>query len=178
MVAMHLRTSGFLAEPFAKDDPRRRNGKTPDLQVSAPGERFFFCEVKSVFSPFDETGIAHTTIANNLADNIHEAAKQFRAVNSLRSVPNVLAWVSHSYRYNITRLVELLEGAVTFSNGEPVADLRSITRGRISRDLPQIDLHIWFIQDDEPSFFVTRSEPLFDSLVHQIVTRCRRPVAA
>jgi hypothetical protein len=84
----------------------RRAGKTPDFRVF-DGDTFkFFCEVKSVRGD-DALGGALANSAsravmvarpdpafNRLTADVHDAAKQFNAVNANREHANVLAFVN------------------------------------------------------------------------------------
>jgi hypothetical protein len=77
-----------------------RAGKTPDFRVSRDGRLLFLCEVKS--SPKDRWldhrleeappgrvvgGIRKDPIFNRLAGDVHDAVKQFDAVNQAQSHP-------------------------------------------------------------------------------------------
>ena len=87
-VVTFLKEKGLCPESFLRSQGFG-NRKTPDSKVSGPGDIFFLCEVKSVFT---ETGsfLLHSTKYNSIIKNAHDAVKQFDSVNETRSVPMFL----------------------------------------------------------------------------------------
>lgn len=96
---------GLRAERFTKMEMRQ--SKTLDFRVFKGTEFVFYCESKHV--QFDEWldkelasaqpleivgGLRHDPIYNRLADRIHDAAKQFEAVNPDHEFPNVLIFTN------------------------------------------------------------------------------------
>jgi hypothetical protein len=121
-----LAASGFDKKEIGKT-------KTPDFRVSARGsdELRFFCEVKSDRSddwhdrhPTSEAGdelggdLGHDPIYNRLTKDIHQAVKQFDAVNPNLLFPNVLAFVNHDWMCGIEDLRRVLTGFVVTSDRE------------------------------------------------------------
>src|SRR5258708_2014233 len=102
----YFENCGLAAERFSKVETRA--GKTPDFRVFRDGEFLFYCEVKSSpedrwlddqlnnASPDELVGEARNDpVFNRLTSDIHEAVKQFDAVNKDHKYPNVLALVNH-----------------------------------------------------------------------------------
>jgi len=83
MTERFLMALGLKPERFPGKDSRRE-GKTPDFKVSAPTGEFFYCEQKNVMTKTGQSGIHHGTKHNSMTENIHNAAKKFRAVNAHR----------------------------------------------------------------------------------------------
>src|SRR2546427_4176885 len=105
-VCRFLRSHELMPVRYPKIRGRSKT-KAPDFQVSGPNDVFFLCEVKSVLTSTGPDGILHSTIFNGLTEDVHEAVKQFRSVNSTHSVPNVLAWVSHNFQINVHSFLDL-----------------------------------------------------------------------
>jgi len=116
------------------------SGKAPDFRVSAPGGELFFCEVKSTRATAQWS--AYSTIFSNITGDVHDAVKQFSAVNSLHLVPNVLVWVPHVPWFNRSTFIDLVGGGV-FVEDTPHADLRKYRQGRFDGDFRHIDLFLW-----------------------------------
>jgi len=148
-----LESHGLKPNRFPGKDSTR-SIKTPDFRVSASNGFFFYCEQKSVLSVTGNDGILHSTINNNLTDNIHDAVKQFREVNSKHLVPNVLLWFSHNCQINDQSLLDLLKGQIEI-NGKHLANLNKYRHGRIKYDLKEIDLHIWLYSWGDPVYVFT-----------------------
>jgi len=159
---------GLQPKRYPGKDSKRLK-KTPDFTVSASNGYFFYCEQKSVLAITGNDGILHSTINNNLTDNIHEAAKQFKEVNSKHLVPNVLVWFSHNCQINDQTLRDLLNGRIEF-NGKQLANLLKFRHGRIGHDLEEIDLHIWLYPWGEPIYVFT---PYFKVDTLTVVKLCR-----
>lgn len=87
----YLKSIGLYCIRFSKAEMRQ--GKTPDYRVYKNNELKFFCEVKTV----EAIGVGgDDPVFNKLTDDIHEAMKQFNAVNLEENYPNVLAFVNHN----------------------------------------------------------------------------------
>ncbi len=152
-----LLSLGLQVERFS--NVGRHSEKTPDFIVSSPEGLFFYCEVKSLTSEKFNEPLETTTANNRLTSNIHQATKQFKAVNSLHLVPNVLVWKALDPRYNIDKLNDLLKGKMILE-GKTLADLTKY-RKRIRKDLTSIDLHIWLYPWGEPDYIFTPSQQKF-----------------
>ncbi len=78
-VERYLTERRFRLERFSKAE--LGNGKTPDFRVFKEEEFAFFCEVKSIDADTGLDGLRNDPVFNRLTSDIHEAAKQFNAVN-------------------------------------------------------------------------------------------------
>jgi hypothetical protein len=109
-VKLYLEELGFTSRNFSKTE--KRSGKTPDFRVFSGEEIIFYCEVKSISkdhwlrnrleeqsksaAPNEFAGGARNDpVFNRVSSDIHEAVKQFDAVNKDLIHPNVLAFVNH-----------------------------------------------------------------------------------
>lgn len=155
-VEAFLRSRNLNPTRFSKQE-KKRYGKTPDYKVDGPNDAFFFLEVKSILTETGPEVILHSTKHGSLTDNIHEAVKQFRSVNNTRSAPNVLVWCSHNMQINFQDLRDLVGGGIVI-DGVLCADLRKYRFGRVSSDLPDIDLHLW-LDDDTPQYLFIDEMP-------------------
>ncbi len=134
--------------------------KTPDFKVSATNGTFFYCEAKSLPELDSNKSIFPNALHNSLADKIIRASKQFKSVNPLHLVPNVLAWRAKDPRINSQSLEDLLKGSIEIGNAV-VADLSKQRFGRVRYHLKDIDLHVWFYPHGKPDFIYTSSDPRF-----------------
>jgi hypothetical protein len=120
-VKAYLENHGLTVERFSKAETR--TGKTPDFRVFRNGEFLFYCEVKS--SPKDKWldeqlynaapgelvgGARNDPIFNRLTSDIHQAVKQFDAVNKQQKHPNILALVNHDDMCGFNDLLAILTG--------------------------------------------------------------------
>ena len=119
-----LRWCGMNVTQIAPGEKR-----TPDFRVEQ-GDDLFYCEVKSAEKRTTNGGIQHSTIANAMTAQLHNAVKQFDAVNPARTAPNVLAWVTHSHQFSVHTFVDLYRGAVTVAD-TPIASLAKQRFGAI-----------------------------------------------
>ncbi len=140
--------------------PKHQSNKRPDRIVTTREGAIFYCEVKSLASPYDEAPITWATMGNAVSEPLHRAAKQFRSINGARLVPNVLAWVSHSYRFSQQFFQDFVRGDVRIQ-GEPIASLARERFGRAARDLRVVDLHLWFQENDPPTLIFVNEVPTF-----------------
>lgn len=160
LVANYLRKFGLVPERFPGDDASRHQ-KTPDFKVSSLTGKIFFCEVKTILTMTTEKGLAHRTVHNGFTKNIADAVEQFNSVNSLRLVPNVLAWVSHNFQINDQNLHELLTGNISIQN-KVYVDLKKYRYSkRTSGNLKNIDMHIWLYHDGEGRHIYTPNNEEF-----------------
>ncbi|MFA7059895.1 MAG: hypothetical protein WC156_03660 [Pedobacter sp.] len=146
LVEAYLRKCGLEPERFPGEDSTRHQ-KTPDFKVSSLSGKFFFCEVKSILTKTTERGLLHATVHNSFTKNIANAVEQFDSVNSHRLVPNVLVWVSHNFQINDQNLCELLVGNISIQGRVSVNLKKYRFSKRTSKNLKNIDLHIWLYHD-------------------------------
>jgi len=121
-----------------------RSGKLPDLRCEFGDGGFFFVEVKSPFlAEAEGGGYAHSTTMSKLSELLSKAAKQFKSVNTLHIVPNVLVWVSRNFQLNWTNLVEASKGQIGNDN-VIIRDLRQTDFVKRNRSAWfTVDIHIW-----------------------------------
>ena len=156
----YLQGRGFRAERFSK--VQTYSGKTPDFRVSRNGEFLLYCEVKS--SPKDRWldkqledvapgelagGLRNDPIFNRLTADIHEAVKQFDAVNKDEEYPNVLALVNHDRMCGFNDLLAILTGNFYSNDGTAHPIYRQFSHGRIKNEKGRIHLFIW-LDDHKP----------------------------
>ena len=154
LVETYLNKFSLVAERFAGGETSRHQ-KTPDFKVISIGGKFFFCEVKTILTKTSEKGLAHKTVYNSLTSNIADAVGQFDSVNSLRLVPNVLAWVSHNFQINDQNLHDLLTGNISIGD-KVYVDLKKYRFSkRTSGNLRKIDMHIWLYHNGEQRLIFT-----------------------
>ncbi len=159
-VKRYLEERGVTVERFSKAE--MRSGKTPDFRVLRNGEFIFYCEVKS--SPEDRWldeqlnnaapgelvgGARNDPIFNRLTADIHEAVKQFDAVNKKQEYPNVLALVNHDDKCGFNDLLGILTGNFYANDGTVHPIYRQFSHGRIKEEKGRIHLFIW-LDDYKP----------------------------
>lgn len=164
LVAQYFRDRGLRPTPL-----KVGACKAPDLRVLSPDGRLaFYCEVKSVDSedPFERLmkwaatigsapsalGGPDTTVSR-LGDRIHQGTKQLRAANARREYPNVLAIVNN----NPDVVPEDLRAALTgceYTRSAAIVMYPEVGYGRLRRDLPLIDLFLWFDRPKHRLFHV------------------------
>ena len=144
---------GLRAERFSKEETRR--GKTPDF-VFKVTEFVLYCESKHL--QYDEWldkqladaqpleivgGLRHDPIYNRLADRIHDAAKQFEAVNPDHEFPNVLIFTNSDTHCGFPDLLSVLTGNFYAEGGVVDPIFKQISEGRIREEKLKIDLYVW-----------------------------------
>lgn len=159
-VKRYLEDRGLTAERFSKGE--KRAGKTPDFRVFRNGEFLFYCEVKS--SPEDRWlneqlndaapdelvgGLRNDPIFNRLTVDIHEAVKQFDAVNRDQKHPNILALVNHDDMCGFNDLLAILTGNFYANDGAAHPIYRQFSHGRIKNEKGKVHLFIW-LDDHKP----------------------------
>ena len=159
MAREYLERRGFACESFLKEE--RRLGKTPDFRVILNESLVFYCEVKSSRDPwFDNLlenapageivgGLRNDPIFNRLVADIHEAVKQFNAVNPKQEIPNVIALVNHDDKCGFDDLLAVLTGNFYADNGIAHPIYRQFSEGRIKDEKSRIHLFIW-LDDYKP----------------------------
>jgi large subunit ribosomal protein L30 len=141
----------IVADRFSKK--QMRNRKTPDFKLLKDAQLQGYCEMKSPWSDWTldfpdlqegefrvETRPAQAY--PNLAGHIETAASQFNAVNSARSLPNILVIVNHVARRDVKDLRMAL-GGIRLPDGK-VAPVLSIEAQKALLEAAQrIDLIAW-----------------------------------
>ncbi len=140
IVKEFLSKKGLCAEYFNKEE--KKKSKTPDFRVFKGNEFAFFCEVKTV-SRDDVEGLRNDPIFNRLTDDIHNAVKQFDAVNGDVEYFNVLAFVNHDRMCDFGDLREVLTGDFYAEGGQRFPISRKFSEGRIREDKKRIHLYLW-----------------------------------
>ncbi|MFH0771142.1 MAG: hypothetical protein V1933_00800 [Candidatus Omnitrophota bacterium] len=140
-VANYLKNMGLCCIRFSKEEMRQ--GKTPDYKVYKNKDLKFFCEVKAVNAILCG---GDDPIFNKLTDDIHEAMKQFNAVNLNGNYPNVLAFINHNDDefYNFTDLRDTITGNGITDTGKNEPIYKNFSEGRIRKEKMNIHLYIWF----------------------------------
>jgi hypothetical protein len=153
-VKSYLEDLGVIVNSFSKKE--KRSGKTPDFRVFRISDFMFYCEVKSITEDrwldqqLDNTvsgelaGAARNDpIFNRLTSDIHDAVKQFEAVNSRQIYPNVLAFVNHDNMCGFNDLLGVVTGKF-YSNDEKVHPIyHQFSHGRIKEEKEKIHLYVW-----------------------------------
>jgi hypothetical protein len=134
-----------------------RQSKTPDFRVFKDSVFVLYCEAKHV--QYDEWldkqlenaqpleivgGSRHDPIFNRLADRIHDAAKQFDAVNRDREFPNVLVFTNSDTHCGFPDLLGVLTGNFYAESGALEPIYKGVSEGRIRDEKLTIDLYVWF----------------------------------
>jgi hypothetical protein len=145
---------GLRAERFSKAETRQ--SKTPDFRVFKGTEFVFYCESKHVqhdewldkqlqnAQPLEIVGgLRHDPIYNRLADRVHDAARQFEAVNSNRQIPNLLILTNSDTHCGFPDLLSILTGNFYAEGGVVDPIFKQISEGRIREEKLTIDLYVW-----------------------------------
>jgi len=141
---------GFELNPLRYNKEEKRSlGKTPDFKVENTGRLHLYCEVKSVVGDNFE-GSRNDPTYNGMQNRIHESVKQFRSVNPLHEIPNVLAFINHQHGTDIIDLYSVLTGNFYSEKGEKFPIFTKYSHGRILKEKHEIDLYLWFQDDNEP----------------------------
>jgi len=146
----YLKSLGLYCERFSKSECLR---KTPDYKVYKNNELKFFCEVKTVKAI--EVG-GDDPIFNKLTGDIHEAMKQFDAVNPSGDYSNALAFVNHNEEdfYDFTDLRNTITGNLLTDTGKSEPIYRKFSEGRIQNEKTRIHLYIWLnLNKQKPHLF-------------------------
>jgi len=149
-----LARHGLRAERFSKSEIGQ--GKTPDFRVFKTDEFVLYCESKHVryddwldkqlenAEPFEIVGgLRHDPIFNRLAGHIHNAAKQFNAVNADHEFSNILIFTYSDTHSRFTDLLSVLTGNFYAEGGAVEAIHKEVSEGRIREEKLTIDLYVW-----------------------------------
>lgn len=142
-----------MANPFMEQHRLRcerfnpaelRRGKTPDFRVFKGAELVLYCEAKHIqqdewlnkqlnnAQPLQFVGGARPDpVFNRLTDRIHEAAKQFNAVNPDRFLPNVLVFTNSDHQCGFFDLIAVLTGNFYAESGAVEPIYKQYSEGRI-----------------------------------------------
>ena len=154
LVADFLESKGLRAKEFSKEE--RTQSKTPDFRVFHEQGFAFFCEVKSLFGDDwvnqqlevtnlgnDDDASRHDPTYNRVSQKIHEAVKQFNAVNQDLVHPNVLVFINHVEGSDVLDLSIVCTGGVITDSGKWLPIGRKFSEGRIRDKKRRIHLFIW-----------------------------------
>lgn len=149
-----FRQAHLRVERFTKQEMLR--SKTPDFRVFKARELVLYCEAKhaqreewldklmTAAEPLELVGgLRGDPVFNRLCGHIHEAAKQFNAVNPNRTHPNVLFLTNSDIHSDIYDLTAVLDGNFRGSDGELHPIYRQYSEGRIKTEKYTIDLYLW-----------------------------------
>jgi len=149
-----LRKHELRGERFTRDEMKR--GQTPDFRAFKGSDFVFYCEAKHIqedewldkqlsqAAPLEVVGgLRPDPIFNRISGHIHEAAKQFAAVNGEHQLPNVMVFTNSDRACGFRDLVSVLTGNFYAEDGlvEPIYLQHS--EGRIREEKHTIDLYVW-----------------------------------
>jgi hypothetical protein len=150
-----LKQHQLRPERYTKEEMRQ--GKTPDFRVFKERELVLYCEAKHAerdtwlekrldeAEPLELVGGGRLDpIFNRLSGHIHEAAKQFNAVNPSHEVPNILFFTNSDKRSNIYDLTAVLDGNFRSEDGTLHPIYKQYSEGRIKDEKFIVDLYIWW----------------------------------
>jgi hypothetical protein len=154
LVAEFLSSRKFQCIRFSVDEIGR--GPTPDFRVYQGAEFCFFCEVKSIDKDkwLDDQldsvppgtiagGVRPDPVFNRLVSDIHQAIKQFDAVNPDTKHPNVLAFVNHDSICGIHDLYGVYTGNFLSDDGSKNSIYKKYSDGRIKKEKLKIHMFLW-----------------------------------
>jgi len=147
---------GLRPERFSKEEMAR--GKTPDFRAFKSDGLFLYCEAKHVqrdawldkllqeSAPGEPVGGVRDSdpIFNRLTGHIHQAVKQFEAVNPNHQYPNVLFLTNSDHQCRYDDLISVFTGNFYTSAGEAEPIYRQYSEGRVKEDKVKIDLYVWW----------------------------------
>lgn len=152
----YFRDLGLRPEEFIKVE--RRAGKSPDRKVYRDDTLVLYCEVKTIeldqwlkylcqhpdAVPSFIGGL--NQVIGAVSTGIHQAIKQFDAVNPDLAVPNVLAFVNHSTLRGGRVLYGALTGELSADDGVSVLvpEFVRCSDGRIKDEKWRIEAYLWF----------------------------------
>jgi hypothetical protein len=150
---------GFRVERFGKAETRV--GKTPDFHVYQGDAFRFYCEVKGVDpdrwldrlldnAPPGQIvgGGRQDPVFNRLTGDIHQAVKQFDAVNPDLHHANVLIFVNNpGSNCGYGDLLSALTGQFFADSGERFPIYTVYSEGRIKHEKLRVHLYIWLEPD-------------------------------
>ena len=175
IVADYLQSCGLTVGRFSKAEMRQ--GRTPDFRVLRGADLVFYCEVKNAQEDLWLDAQSKTApegslyggsrpdpVYNRVANYVHSAARQFRAVNRDAQVPNVLAIINEDRMAGFADLRSVLTGNFYSDEGPPDPIFRNISEGRIREDRFRIHLYLWFDRGkSRPHMVFSQSNPDHDA---------------
>jgi ribosomal protein L30 len=135
----------------AYPDAQRKLGKTPDFKLLVEGELRGFCELKSprddfIFEPPQDGEAAirrDLPYYRKLGSHVRYAAKQLDAVNPERTVPNILAFVTHCPDIERRDLIATLAGLSVPNSPRRIFMLSRKMQQQVLDAASRIDLFLW-----------------------------------
>jgi hypothetical protein len=157
----YLQTHSLRAERFSKEEIRR--GKTPDFRVFKAEDLAFYCEAKHLqrdrwldehlrkAQPGELIGGLRDSDPSfsRLTGHIHQAVKQFEAVNPDHDYPNVLFFTNSDKTIKPDVMREVVTGNFSGKSGMVDPIFKKYSEGRIKKEICKIDLMMWI--DDSTS---------------------------
>jgi hypothetical protein len=153
-VSEFLSSFGLRVERFTEAEMQHR---TPDFRVFANNELAFYCEVKTtqedewldkqlaVAAPLTLVGSSRPDPTyNRVTGHVHNAVRQFDAVNPVMDYPNVLAIVNGDDGAGFTDLIQVLTGDAYCESGAVLPIFRRYSEGRIREEKLRVHLYLWF----------------------------------
>jgi hypothetical protein len=162
LIKEHLESFGLIVK---KIDSKKNKNKAPDFGVEDKNGFYFYCEVKSVISD-DKEVILHNTRFNKLERKIIDAYKKFLMINKNHFAPNVLYFLSNDLRINYRSLKEYLQGYINIFTDK--IDIRKHRDGKAYDAVRNIDLFIWYTDNDNVQYFFNRIEDRFAARLQNI----------
>jgi len=163
-----LKEHSLIAEKFSKKE--KNQSRTPDFRVFKKNELVFCCEVKSIEQDsFDELVLKHgfysragkNPIDDIISKKIHEAYRQFSAVNKGCNLPNVLVFVNHerTFQWKYGALQRVVGEVILLIDGRYLHVGNRAIDGRIKTEKFDIHLYIWIdvFRNTEPLFLFLQS---------------------
>ena len=175
-----LRKYGLRVERFTAEEMSR--SQTPDFRVFKGTDFVFYCEAKHLqeddwldkqlreAAPLQIVGgLRPDPIFNRISGRIHEAAKQFAAVNPEHKFPNVLVFTNSDRRCSFKDLVSVLTGNFYADNGSIEPIYAQYSEGRIKEEKLTIDLYVWHDEWEQREhllyrFFYNQRSPYYAAL--------------
>lgn len=159
-----LQKKGLQAREFKKKE--KDKSKTPDFRVFKDKKLIFFCEVKSIArDDWMERSVAGAPPGrivirggddprfNRISNKIHEAIKQFEAVNPNSEYPNVLAFMNHDDMCGWLDLYGVVTGNFLAEGGKKYKIYDKYSEGRLKGEKFKIHLYIWKDEFKEERYF-------------------------
>ena len=146
--------------------------RTPDFQVMQGGVPVAYCELKSprdewLAEKLDETlsgqivgGCRNDPTFNRIGRLAQKAADQFRSVNDIRSLPNILVIVNHDDASGFGDLIETFTGLFHAADGSRHVTMPQVA-SRLKHAKEHIDLCVWidWKTDQDHYYFNFASTP-------------------
>ncbi len=161
-----LEGKGLRCERFSKEEQRR--GKTPDFRVYHSSLFRFYSEVKGIVRDtwWDRLRNARSTrrgtvvggsrpypVPNRITDDIHQAVKQFDAVNPDQQHPNVLVFVNNPGSHcDWNDYIEVFTGNIVTEDGLVEPAFAKYAHGRIREEKYRVHLSVWLEESDRPRY--------------------------